>query len=51
VDYELTERGKTLIVPLHMLWAWAQTNRTAIEVTRRDFDQQRNKDGAAAGLA
>jgi len=24
VDYELTERGKTLIVPLHLLWAWAQ---------------------------
>jgi DNA-binding HxlR family transcriptional regulator len=48
VDYELTERGKTLIVPLHMLWTWAQTNRTAIEGTRRDFDQQRSKDGAAA---
>jgi DNA-binding HxlR family transcriptional regulator len=37
VDYELTERGKTLIAPLHMLWTWAQTNRTAIEGTRRDF--------------
>ena len=43
VDYELTERGKTLIVPLHMLWTWAQTNRTAIEGTRRDFDQDRNR--------
>jgi len=51
VDYELTERGKTLIVPLHMLWAWAQANRTAIEGTRRNFDQQRSKDGAAALLA
>jgi DNA-binding HxlR family transcriptional regulator len=48
VDYELTERGKTLIVPLHLLWTWAQTNRTAIEGTRRDFDQQRSKDTAAA---
>ena len=80
VDYELTERGKTLIVPLHMLWAWAQANRTAIEgsrdrpvdfterhrhrlfcrdahrlaaqqhrlATRREFDQQRSKDGAVA---
>jgi DNA-binding HxlR family transcriptional regulator len=48
VDYELTERGKTLIVPLHLLWTWAQANRTAIEGTRRDFDQQRSKDGAAA---
>jgi len=43
VDYELTERGKTLIVPLHMLWAWAQANRTAIEGARRDFDQDRNR--------
>ena len=48
VDYELTERGKTLIVPLHLLWMWAQANRTAIEGIRRDFDQQRSKDGAAA---
>ena len=27
--FELTERGKTLIVPLHLLWTWAQANRTA----------------------
>jgi len=40
VDYELTERGKTLIVPLHLLWTWAQANRTAIEGARRDFAQQ-----------
>ena len=46
VDYELTERGKTLVVPLHLLWKWAQANHTAIEGTRRDFDQQR-KDEAA----
>jgi DNA-binding HxlR family transcriptional regulator len=48
VDYELTERGKTLVVPLHLLWQWAQANHTAIEGTRRDFDQQRSKEGAAA---
>ena len=48
VDYELTERGKTLIVPLHLLWTWAQANRTAIEIARRDLEQQRGKDGAAA---
>ena len=48
VDYELTERGKTLVVPLHLLWKWAQANHTAIEGTRRDFDQQRSQDGAAA---
>jgi DNA-binding HxlR family transcriptional regulator len=33
VDYELTERGKTLIVPLHLLWTWAHTNRTATAAT------------------
>src|ERR1700692_1757901 len=43
VDYELTERGKTLIVPLHLLWTWAHTNRPAIEGPRRDFDQDRNR--------
>src|SRR3981081_3104152 len=43
VDYELTERGKTLIVPLHMLWTWAQTTRPAVEPPRRDFDQDRNR--------
>jgi DNA-binding HxlR family transcriptional regulator len=48
VAYELTERGKTLIVPLHLLWKWAQANRNAIEGARRDFDQQQSKDGAAA---
>src|ERR1700680_4849870 len=48
VDYELTERGKTLIVPLHLLWKWAQVNRTAMEGARRDFDQQRSNDGATA---
>jgi DNA-binding HxlR family transcriptional regulator len=48
VDYELTKRGKTLVVPLHLLWTWAQANHTAIEGARRDFAQQRSKDGAAA---
>jgi len=39
VDDALTERGQTLIVPLHALWTWAQANRTAIDDTRREFDQ------------
>ena len=30
VDYELTERGQTLIVPVMALWSWAQENRVAI---------------------
>jgi DNA-binding HxlR family transcriptional regulator len=40
VDYALTERGKTLVVPLHALWIWAQANRPAIELTRLEFDQR-----------
>ncbi|MQB46143.1 helix-turn-helix domain-containing protein [Rhizobium sp. ICMP 5592] len=43
VDYELTERGHTLIGPLHALWTWAQINRDDIEKTRRDFDRQSGK--------
>src|SRR3979490_41498 len=39
VAYELTERGKTLIVPLHLLWTWAQANPTAFEGARRDSHQ------------
>src|SRR3979490_3602184 len=42
VDHELTDRGKTLIVPLHMLWTWAQTKRIAVEGARSEFDQQRS---------
>lgn len=41
VDYALTKRGQTLIVPLHTLWTWAQANRAAIEDTRLEFDQRR----------
>lgn len=41
VDYALTKRGQTLIVPLHALWTWAQANRAAIEDTRLEFDQRR----------
>jgi DNA-binding HxlR family transcriptional regulator len=48
VDYALTERGQTLIVPLRPLWTWAQANRTAIEDSRRDFDQRRRNDAKAA---
>jgi len=48
VDYALTERGQTLIVPLRALWTWAQENRTAIEDTRRAFDKSRRDDAETA---
>jgi DNA-binding HxlR family transcriptional regulator len=48
VDYALTERGQTLIAPLYALGMWAQQNRTAIEATRRDFDQRNHGNNAKA---
>ena len=48
VDYALTELGQTLIAPLYALGMWAQENRTAIEATRRDFDQRNHGNNAKA---
>jgi DNA-binding HxlR family transcriptional regulator len=38
VDYALTERGQTLIVPLNVLWTWVLDNHAAIEEDRFAFD-------------
>lgn len=35
VEYELTKRGETLVVPLGALWTWARENRAGIEKSRR----------------
>jgi DNA-binding HxlR family transcriptional regulator len=48
VDYALTDRGRTLIGPLHVLWTWAYENRDAIDETRRAFDQRRDEKMASA---
>lgn len=40
VDYELTERGKTLFEPLKALWTWVETNHAAIEKDRQAFDER-----------
>lgn len=37
VDYELTELGRTLIVPLHALYAWAVEHRPAMLAARDRF--------------
>ncbi|MGX8013383.1 winged helix-turn-helix transcriptional regulator [Mesorhizobium sp. ORM8.1] len=39
VEYELTEMGHSLILPLEALSAWGQKNRPAIEASRREYDQ------------
>ncbi len=40
VDYELTERGKTLFEPLNALWTWVEANHAAIERDRQAFDER-----------
>jgi DNA-binding HxlR family transcriptional regulator len=50
VDYTLTERGHTLIVPVHGLWLWAQANKAAIDEARRKFDQGRRSGPLSALL-
>ena len=40
VEYELTERGMTLVDPLSALWFWAKANRNGIEQSRHDFDRR-----------
>jgi DNA-binding HxlR family transcriptional regulator len=39
VDYQLTELGIDLLVPLHALGAWAVANQARIEDARRVFAQ------------
>lgn len=38
VDYELTELGRTLIVPLQAIGEWARTHRQQVEDARSAFD-------------
>lgn len=40
VDYELTDLGKKLVVPLRALYAWAEEYRPAILAAREAFDQR-----------
>lgn len=44
VDYALTERGQTLIVPLNALWTWVMDNHAAIEEDRLAFDARRQNE-------
>jgi DNA-binding HxlR family transcriptional regulator len=38
VEYELTRLGRSLLVPVNELSAWARANRAAMEAARRKFD-------------
>jgi DNA-binding HxlR family transcriptional regulator len=46
VDYELTELGRKLIVPLQALSEWARENRPAMLAAREAF-QRRGQDGSS----
>ena len=38
VDYELTKLGRSLLVPVNGLSAWARANRPAMDAARQKFD-------------
>jgi DNA-binding HxlR family transcriptional regulator len=40
VDYELTDLGRALLVPVNALGEWARENRPRIDAARRRFDAQ-----------
>jgi DNA-binding HxlR family transcriptional regulator len=39
VDYELTELGRELLVPVHALGDWARANMDRIDEARRRYDE------------
>src|SRR6202043_2043872 len=49
VDYELTELGRTLLVPINALADWAQKNRSIVQESRERFDAAEAREPAAAG--
>jgi DNA-binding HxlR family transcriptional regulator len=48
VDYELTELGRTLLVPIAALAEWADRHRTAIQTSRERFDAHEAKNARPA---
>jgi DNA-binding HxlR family transcriptional regulator len=51
VEYELTELGRTLLVPIMSLAAWADQNRVAIQDARGRFDAREARKAKAVGIA
>ncbi len=48
VEYELTELGRTLLVPIEALAEWAARNRAAIQASRHGFDARTARRAKAA---
>ena len=51
VDYDLTELGRDLLVPLKALGDWAVANRERVDSARRRFDAQKAATGEINLLA
>ncbi|WP_373308677.1 winged helix-turn-helix transcriptional regulator [Amycolatopsis bartoniae] len=51
VEYELTEFGRTLLVPLEVLAAWAATHRGNLQAARARYDRQSAHGSASTRLA
>ena len=51
VEYELTDLGRTLLVPIMALAAWADQNRVAIQEARGRFDARAARRAKAAEAA
>ena len=49
VDYELTELGRTLLVPINALADWAEKNRAIVQQSRERFDGAEVRRAKAAG--
>ena len=43
VSYALTERGRSVLVPIRGLLAWAKKTRAAIDMSRAAYDRQANQ--------
>lgn len=43
VEYQLTERGKSFLVPTRTLIVWVEKNWPEIEISRRQYDQSARK--------
>ena len=43
VSYELAERGRSVLVPIRGLLAWAKRTREAIDASRDAYDRRANR--------
>ncbi len=48
VEYELTDLGRTLLVPVHALAQWAVDHRTSIHDAQRKYDAESARSAKAA---